>query len=73
MGLSAGGILGGAFITGLIIPGINILEIGWLGCLTAGLLIEGGTITFIFKKGMKNTLEKINEGKINSIGKFENK
>ena len=71
LGFTSGGILGGIFFTGLFIPGINVLEIGWLGCLATAVIVEGGTGYFVLKKGMKNTLEKIKKKEIKSIEEFE--
>lgn len=73
LGFSAGGLLGGVFIAGLLIPGVNALEIGWLGSFVAGVIVEGGTGFFVLKRGMKNTLEKIKDKEIKQIEEFENK
>ena len=71
LGFTAGGLLGGAFLAGLFIPGVNVLGIGSLGSLAAGVIVEGGTGFFVFKKGMKNTLEKIKDEEIKPIEEFE--
>lgn len=71
LGFAAGGVFGGIFIVGLSIPGINALEIGFLGSLVSGVIIESGTGFFVFKKGMKSTLEKIKDNEIKSIEEFE--
>ena len=73
LGLFSGGVLGGVSIVGLMIPGLNVLEIGLLGSFIGGVTIGGGTGFFILKHGMKSTLAKIKAGEISSIKKFEDK
>ena len=59
------------FIAGLIIPGVNVLEIGFIASLFGGIVAEGGNIYLIVKRKMKTSLQKILDKEMKSMDEFE--
>ena len=72
IGLCVGGLGLLAYLVGLCIPGVNVLEIGWLSSLIIGVVGVGGTGIFVSKKGWESTMDKIKNKKIRPIEDLKN-
>jgi len=58
---------------GAIIPGVNVLEMGWIIPAVIGVLSGGGgTITILTKRGWESTIDKIKNKKILSMEDLKN-